>query len=63
MRWLLATTQTPPDVPAALLPVGGAGVGEHVATDGLLRVSVVHRVSWVSHHLVGHVDGHVELLG
>ena len=38
-------------------------MGEHVAADGLLRVSVGHRVSGVSHHLVGHVDGHVELLG
>jgi hypothetical protein len=38
-------------------------VGEDVSADGLLGVDVGHGVAGVGHHLVGHVDGHVELLG
>lgn len=37
-------------------------MGQHVATNWLLRISMSHRVAWVSHHLIRHVDGYVELL-
>lgn len=42
---------------------GSTGMREHVSPDWLLGICVGHSVSRISHHLVSHVDSHVELLG
>lgn len=39
------------------------GMSEDVPADWFLWVYMSHCISWVCHYLVGHVYGHVELLG
>lgn len=38
-------------------------MSEHMSADWFFGVGVGHGVAWISHHLIGHEYGNIELLG